>query len=49
MISQVIDDIAGNPEWQDAAQAVARDLETLKRKIKSFVKKDEKRFGTYYR
>jgi len=28
-ISQIIDDIAGNPEWHEAAKAVASDLGAL--------------------
>lgn len=31
--SQIIDDIAGNPEWGDAAKAVAADLGTLERSL----------------
>lgn len=35
--SQIIDDIAGNPEWGDAARAVASDLGTLERKLEKRV------------
>lgn len=31
--SQIIDDIAGNPDWQDAAKAIASDLGTLEREL----------------
>ena len=31
--SQIIDDIAGNPDWDEAARAVASDLGTLERKL----------------
>ena len=31
--SQIIDDIAGNPDWHEAARAVASDLGTLERKL----------------
>ena len=31
--SQIIDDIAGNPDWYEAAKAVASDLGTLERKL----------------
>lgn len=31
--SQIIDDIAGNPDWYEAARAVASDLGTLERKL----------------
>ena len=35
--SQIIDDIAGNPDWGDAAKAVASDLGTLERKLEKRV------------
>ena len=35
--SQIIDDIAGNPDWQDAASAVASNLGTLERQLKEKV------------
>lgn len=35
--SQIIDDIAGNPNWGDAAKAVASDLGTLERKLEKGV------------
>lgn len=38
MISQIIDDIGGNPEWHEAAKAVACDLGELERNIKKMVK-----------
>ena len=31
--SQIIDDIAGNPDWYEAARAIASDLGTLERKL----------------
>ena len=31
--SQIIDDIAGNPDWYEAARAVASDLGTLEREL----------------
>jgi hypothetical protein len=31
--SQIIDDIAGNPDWHEAARAVASDLGTLEREL----------------
>ena len=31
--SQIIDDIAGNPDWHEAARAVTSDLGTLERKL----------------
>lgn len=31
--SQIIDDIAGNPDWGESARAVASDLGTLERKL----------------
>ena len=31
--SQIIDDIAGNPDWNDAARAVASALGTLEREL----------------
>jgi len=38
-ISQIIDDIAGNPDWAEAAEAVAADLGTLERKLKLMVRR----------
>lgn len=35
--SQIIDDIAGNPDWGKAAEAVASDLGTLERLLKEKV------------
>lgn len=35
--SQIIDDIAGNSEWADAAKCVASDLGTLEFKLKGMV------------
>lgn len=35
--SQIIDDIAGNPDWQDAASAVASNLGTLERELEKKV------------
>lgn len=35
--SQIIDDIAGNPDWNEAARAVASDLGTLERKLEKRV------------
>ena len=35
--SQIIDDIAGNPDWHEAARAVASDLGTLERKLEEKV------------
>lgn len=31
--SQIIDDIAGNPDWQDAASAISADLGALEREL----------------
>lgn len=36
--SQIIDDIAGNPEWQEAAKAVAADLGALESKLSAVAK-----------
>lgn len=38
-ISQTIDDIAGNPEWYEAAKAVASDLGALEKKLEDMVVK----------
>lgn len=35
--SQIIDDIGGNPDWYEAARAVASDLGTLERELKEKV------------
>lgn len=35
--SQIIDDIAGNPDWNEAARAVASDLGTLERELEKKV------------
>lgn len=32
--SQIIDDIAGNPDWYEASRAVASDLGELERELK---------------
>lgn len=35
--SQIIDDIAGNPDWHEAARAIASDLGTLERELEKKV------------
>lgn len=35
--SQIIDDLAGNPDWQDAASAIAADLGALERELEGKV------------
>lgn len=35
--SQIIDDISGNPDWHEAARAVASDLRTLERELEEKV------------
>jgi len=35
--SQIIDDIAGNPDWYEAARAVASDLGALERELEKKV------------
>ena len=35
--SQIIDDIAGNPEWKEAASAIASDLGALERELEKKV------------
>jgi hypothetical protein len=35
--SQIIDDISGNPDWYEAAKAVASNLGTLERELKKKV------------
>ena len=35
--SQILDDIGGNPDWYDAAKAVASDLGTLERQLEERV------------
>lgn len=37
--SQILDDIGGNPDWYDAAKAIASDLGTLERQLEERVAK----------
>ena len=37
--SQILDDIGGNPDWYDAAKAIASDLGTLERQLEERVTK----------
>lgn len=36
-LSQIIDDIAGNPDWHEAASALASDIGTLEKNLENMV------------
>lgn len=36
-LSQIIDDIAGNPDWYEAASALASDIGTLEENLENMV------------
>lgn len=37
-LNQILEDIAGNPDWSDAAECLAADLNTLDKKLKEMIK-----------